>query len=370
MEEPRKIVLVLGNGFDLDLGLKTSYKDFWVSDNCPKIYPAPIIHYLNGHWGEAIDSVRWYDLENELLNYYLTIKSKSNYDIITEEERSFLRIVKPEFWQYGIYYDKKYLQAAYSLNDKGYLTFEDNQKNINIPYLQDMLRPPEWRDKNAINLIKKGLCDYLISIENHTNSKLSVASAVFYTISKAVEEDNVVDIFTFNYTKYPYEWDPKRQDYVHYVHGDCSSGVIIIGTKDYSDYNKDYDFFQKSFDPEYDPPDLVSALNEADDIIIFGHSLGENDCQYFKSFFRHQSDNNSISKHITIFTLNDDSEMDIKRSLQKMTDNNLAVLFNKNRVHIFKTANIQDESSKFKAFLSRYTSDKNDINDTMSRLGR
>ena len=43
MAEPRKIVLILGNGFDLDLGLKTSYKDFWESEFCPKDYPAPLI---------------------------------------------------------------------------------------------------------------------------------------------------------------------------------------------------------------------------------------------------------------------------------------------------------------------------------------
>lgn len=29
--EFRKIIFVLGNGFDMDLGLKTSYKDFWES---------------------------------------------------------------------------------------------------------------------------------------------------------------------------------------------------------------------------------------------------------------------------------------------------------------------------------------------------
>lgn len=40
MEEPRKIVLILGNGFDLNLGLKTSDKDFWASKNCLKNYPA------------------------------------------------------------------------------------------------------------------------------------------------------------------------------------------------------------------------------------------------------------------------------------------------------------------------------------------
>lgn len=45
--EPKKIVLIIGNGFDLDLGLKTSYKDFWESKFCPCKYPAPIIDHLN-----------------------------------------------------------------------------------------------------------------------------------------------------------------------------------------------------------------------------------------------------------------------------------------------------------------------------------
>ena len=69
MAEPRKIVLILGNGFDLDLGLKTSYKDFWESEFCPKDYPAPLIHHLNQRWPDNLDAVKWYDLENELLNY-------------------------------------------------------------------------------------------------------------------------------------------------------------------------------------------------------------------------------------------------------------------------------------------------------------
>lgn len=38
MSEPRKKVVILGNGFDLDLGLKTLYKDFWESKYCPKDY--------------------------------------------------------------------------------------------------------------------------------------------------------------------------------------------------------------------------------------------------------------------------------------------------------------------------------------------
>ena len=46
----KRKVLILGNGFDLDLGRKTLYKDFYESDYCPKDYPAPLIHHLNKKW--------------------------------------------------------------------------------------------------------------------------------------------------------------------------------------------------------------------------------------------------------------------------------------------------------------------------------
>ena len=84
MAEPRKIVLILGNGFDLDLGLKTSYKDFWESEFCPKDYPAPLIQHLNKRWSDDLEAVRWYDLENEL-RVYAQIENKT--DLIDEKQR-------------------------------------------------------------------------------------------------------------------------------------------------------------------------------------------------------------------------------------------------------------------------------------------
>ena len=96
MSEHRKIVLILGNGFDLDLGLKTSYKDFWESEFCPKDYPAPLIHHLNQCWPDNRDAVKWYDLENELMEYYKGIANPSAVeDLITEEEKEFLTLFEP-----------------------------------------------------------------------------------------------------------------------------------------------------------------------------------------------------------------------------------------------------------------------------------
>ena len=67
-------VLIIGNGFDLDLGLNTKYSDFVTSDKWPlrnisKI-DSPLAYYLNSR--AAVLS--WFDLEN-LIYYYSSRKS-------------------------------------------------------------------------------------------------------------------------------------------------------------------------------------------------------------------------------------------------------------------------------------------------------
>ena len=125
MAEPRKIVLILGNGFDLDLGLKTSYKDFWESEFCPKDYPAPLIHHLNQRWPDNLDAVKWCDLENELLNYYKSIPDPTKgQDIITEEERTLLEKFTAYGHACGWYNDQ--IDLVVSLVNKGVLSYNGN----------------------------------------------------------------------------------------------------------------------------------------------------------------------------------------------------------------------------------------------------
>lgn len=86
-----KKILILGNGFDLDLGRETSYKSFYESEFCPKDYPAPIIKHLNERWADNLESVKWYDLENEILNYYEKIKTAGDkYDLYNAKEKEIL----------------------------------------------------------------------------------------------------------------------------------------------------------------------------------------------------------------------------------------------------------------------------------------
>lgn len=139
------------------------------------------------------------------------------------------------------------------------------------------------------------------------------------------------------------------------MHGNSKDGRIILGTRDSLDFAESYDFLQKSFDPYYNPPSLVAELQEADEIIIFGHSLGVNDQQYFKAFFMQQTNYiNPKHKDITIFTRDDISQLQMKRALQGLTDGNLSTLFGLNHVTFIKTENIKEDQILLYSFLTNH----------------
>lgn len=369
MEEPRRIVFILGNGFDLDLGLKTSYKDFWESEFCPKDYPAPLIAHLNQRWPDNLEAVKWYDLENELLNYYKGLSDpEKGVDIITGEEKRFLK----EFSSYGFgcgWYDDK-CELLQSLVDKGVLQYrKDPLPRMLEHYKEDALQSPIWRDRKALSLIKEGLCKYLQSICGEPFAQDTVALNVLFAAKCARESGNLLSIYTFNYTPFLINYGDDFPNAIHYVHGEYKKGNIIIGTRDDGEYVNSYDFLQKSFDPHFNPPPLVADLLEADDVVVFGHSIGENDRQYFKAFFKQQTNyEQPHRKGITIFTWNEKSEIEIKRSLQRMTDNNLSTLYGLNQVEIIKTSRIKDNPNRLRSFFSKYIKNKIQVEVMMNQL--
>ena len=116
----KRKVLILGNGFDLDLGRKTLYKDFYESDYCPKDYPAPLIRHLNEKWVDNLEAVKWYDLENELYNYYNELKSKEfKLDVFNNSETNETNVLfKLKDGNYGIIDTNNYGVSAVSGRSK------------------------------------------------------------------------------------------------------------------------------------------------------------------------------------------------------------------------------------------------------------
>lgn len=71
-------ILIIGNGFDLNLGLKTGYKDFITSKYFKTLVKNrnPIAEYFN----EKNELNNWVDIEKELTEYSIIVKNK-NLDI-------------------------------------------------------------------------------------------------------------------------------------------------------------------------------------------------------------------------------------------------------------------------------------------------
>jgi hypothetical protein len=357
MDQPRKIVVILGNGFDIDLGLKTSYKDFWESEYCPKNYPAPLIRHLNSKWGDNLESVRWYDLENELHEYAL---NGDKTDVINEAERSYILNNN----DYLINNQLTYLGVPDEFNTlvkKGYIQVSDNRlvERARVPYHGDFSFSVLERDNIAFQLIKERLRNYLHTLGRDEKYTSSISYQVLALLDEEAVKGDYVNLFSFNYTPLLVMNRTPDAAKVFYVHGSCKEGRIIVGTRDEKLLNEDYDFLQKSFDPAYNPPALVDDLKDADEVIFFGHSIGENDRQYFKAFFKQQTEYLHPRRiNITIFTRDDSSETQIRRALQKMTDWNLSTLFGQNNLQIIKTQNLKEDQEKLFNFLVKHGKDE------------
>ena len=363
------MVLVLGNGFDLDLGLKTSYKDFWESKLCPKDYPAPLIHHLNQCWPDGLDSVRWYDLENELLNYYNSIPDPENVqDYITDEEKRFLKGFEAYKYPYGIYEGQK--NVVESLFDKGVIINTNNLLcPLDCPYQNDVFQSPEWRDRKAFGLIKEGLCNYLDSVGLPVEEDRTLAHHVILTMTKCVESGDDVSLYTFNYTPVLMRGYPLEGIKPQYVHGSCADKNIVVGTRDNLDMVPSYDFLQKAMDDNFSPPDLVTAMKEADEVVIYGHSLGENDRQYFAPFFLAQArSENAVRKDIILFTKDSASKRGLKRALLKVTDGKLSELHSINQPVIIRTDEIEDDQWALFDFFSKHNVNEEYAKEVIGKL--
>lgn len=349
----KRKVLILGNGFDLDLGRKTLYKDFYESDYCPKDYPAPLIRHLNEKWVDNMEAVKWYDLENELYNYYNYIKSKNfKIDVYNQEERFYIdKFRNVEFLApINSNYKPEYKYILQRLIDKGLLKAPLSSSYITLSN-KDLLLSSEERDFKALQLIKEGLIKYL-TIQQHNDINKDSVAAIFAKCFVSDETTVNKQIYSFNYTNIKdisYDWifSESIETTIKYVHGNVNDKNVILGTKD-SPFEVKYDFLQKTFDTKYNPPAMVYDLLNADDIFIFGHSLGMNDSQYFQAFFEQQSSTqNPQSKNITIFTKDEKSEFAIKRALQEMTNYKLSSLFGLNKLQIIKTDELYADHDKF-----------------------
>lgn len=278
-------VFIIGNGFDLDLGWKTRYSDFARSNYWKRDYT---FSGLKGHLEHQKETDKWFDLEKSLLEY----------------------------------------------------ARKDSDRN----YLPPSLTPDD--DKQAFDELTRSLSYYLNEEQQRPINRDSVASQVL----KAVISNGKFDvIYSFNYTDLHHIAKEigitEKFNYEH-VHGCLKDNSIILGVEDESDLMDGYSFLYKTFSPHYESHHIQYDLLDADEVVFFGHSLGQNDYHYFRQFFRNQCDENmprEKGKKITIFTYDDSSRISILEQLRDMNDRKTSLLFSLNDFQVICTKDGKNE---------------------------
>lgn len=267
-----KTLLILGNGFDLDLGLNTSYADFVRSDI----------------------------FKNELENKEnrLAIKIKEDYE------------------------------------HKGWVDVELSIKNY---VLGNEIKNREIKEvKEEFDDICNSIGEFMSSECGRMNSS-PIFKGVAGKLLRVLSNHEDLKIQSFNYTRFPIIEKRLKLENWNFVHG-CvfpyyldTVEIPIVGCDADERIPLEYSFIIKTHRHHYKPSTIKKDLSDAELVIVFGHSFGETDNNYFVDFI-----SNCHAKKVIVFTRDCDSEQKILQRfivmggcgiVEKLKCNNLLEIF-------------------------------------------
>ena len=265
--KPTHALLIVGNGFDLDLGLPTRYSDFrespeWLALNnvFEKLYEQWYRdRTIEDSFLTHLNFTSWSDVEEEIGNYVSRhpTPNRALVGLVREQHKAF----------------KKY--------------FMDYLQRVAIP-----------QNVNKQSLAK----DFTLRL----------------TYSKCLTQ-----ICTFNYTNIFDLCGSSKKENVREIamHGSINQSEIIVGCRAEFNQkeNKDWDFLYKSYER---PKSIVhdgTSISFETEIIFFGHSLNKMDACYFEDLFN-LTHHNVQEKHLTIICWNEEDELKIRNNISKWID--------------------------------------------------
>lgn len=258
------IIAFIGNGFDLSLGLKTSYGNF-ISEKWDSFNSFPDLG-LKGFLSKKAKDCLWFDLEKAISDYVYNIASQKSE-------------VNPE------------IEAA---------------------------------DIKFYEALVDALGQYLRNIQNKT---LHIGNFMAEEIMKAIENKTIDSVFTFNYTDITTLAEKRNikinKESINHLHGDTYNP--ILGIIDFTDESikipRPYCKWIKSWNINYTPHIVSERLMKAKEVIFYGLSFGAIDYIYFKDYFNYISNfglSDSPRVEIDIITKDYESQIDIFTQLREM----------------------------------------------------
>lgn len=302
MNEPKNS-LIIGNGFDIDLGLNTRFSDFSkAKDFWPESDGSKLSTYL-----ESKKSVeKWFNLEGALREYAMSVVGEFGLGPRTNSKED---------------------AADFAYFEK----------------------------------VRIGLMDYLTKEEKKDIKSESVAAQVL----RGIYNNSLFEhIYTLNYTdlnSIGRKLGINNLSKVCYLHGSLSNKDIIIGIDDVK-INNDFKNWRKTRSEFYKSHNIFADLDASKEVVFFGLSFGWIDYKYFYQFFAKMSTptvdpiSERNKKCITIFTYDESDRRSIFDFLERM-DVDLDYLYSQTQFEIIRTKNNQD-SKKVEEFLTRLRNSK------------
>lgn len=260
------IALIIGNGFDIDMGLPSKYSDFIRSKE----------------WDDAVSG----------FNIYLQQKEYQEHSLIAQLQRA-------------------------SQNSQ-WFDIEEEIHQFIVSHPENKGRA--IRDvKSEFEVIKKALAKYLQRISDTFKAD---ENKVAFKLLLALKDSPLsnVEIY-FNYTtphaylKIPMYYDIGKCTFT-FVHGSLKDNDIVLGCnlQKGEKVNRQLSFMYK-YNMLNRANHVARNILAAKEIIFFGHSINEMDFGYFKEFFKAASASPTPIRHLTIITYDDESERNIKDNI-------------------------------------------------------
>ncbi|MEY3996993.1 MAG: hypothetical protein RL344_1336 [Pseudomonadota bacterium] len=271
-------ILVTGNGFDLNLGLKTSYQDFVNSSFFKKLC----------------------DDKNELAIFIQKINKKNNWANIESQLKIYA-------------------------NQEDKLNKIDKEKLFNEFIVL----------KNALTTyLRDEECRFLNLIDTGDSLSKTIAFDLVRNAHKESSYPTFGKIISFNYTDvllnycYPGTY--------LYIHGSLVDNNIVFGVED-GGVDPKFAFLNKSDHHAYGPVNLRDEVENAEEIHFFGCALGETDDTQFKPVFEYLTSRDSRSgfkkrKKIVFYVFGKEGYYSLRNNLLRHTKNRVGELKVNNQV--------------------------------------
>lgn len=286
-----KILTIIGNGFDLQLGYKTKFEDFFVFlqnhlEQCnntdefhsDKYYTEKLKTISKNWWYNYFVSVKrttgyWSDIEKEIERVCCKKKYKGKFDELLTQLKELEELFK-------VYLD------IIKCNGDTFGSYLDNAEHFLI-YLWNYIYDEESRVNDG--RISEQFCESDIS---------------------------KMKIFSFNYgiIENAHNWASTTYN----VHGiNVPSEEIIFGIDDTAQVQKGAEIFKKTYRKMFLSQRINPLPETLDFMLFYGHGLAKADYSYFQSLF----DMYDIykSKTILVFFINDYVE-DVNKKVKTIYD--------------------------------------------------